>query len=455
MGLVNMGNTCFMNAALQCLSHIEPINAYFLTGKYMEELNPSNPYGTGGQLARGFAKLQEMLWQRSSRSQTPSQIYSTLAKFAQHLFKDADQQDAQELLAYLLDGLHEDLNLVKVDKAKEKERASSPQAPTDPDEEDERMQQLEREKGEEYVAALSWMHHLLRHKSVLVDIFQGQLRSRLTCCVCGHQSKTFDPYLYMSLPVHYGMRTLEDALNHFLKEEHLTGAERWRCPKCKAHVDAIKKIDVWKLPPVLVIHLKRFEFDSATYRLRKINAKIRVPLTMDLSSIVSAPQKASMVYDVISVANHIGHAGRGHYTATCRHPVDGNFYHFNDTDVFEVQPDVDEIITKEAYVLFLMRQDGTDWERQSVSRPEVWPHSVSRRNSLMLPAVWEAVGITPPPPPDDEPSLEEAAEDLVLEAQPSQEEVLEDSDHEPLGERDGTVHEEPSDVDGSPGLQFS
>lgn len=395
VGLVNLGNTCFMNAGLQCLSHIEPISAYFLTGKYAEELNPSNPFGTGGHLAKGFAKLQELLWQRSSKAQTPSQIHSTLSKFARHLFRDAEQQDAQELLAYLLDGLHEDLNLVKVQA-----KGSPASQPVDPDEEDERLCQLEREKGEEYVAALTWMNNLMRHKSVLIDLFQGQLRSQLTCGECGHRSKTFDPYLYVSLPIHYGMRTLEDALGHFLKEEALTDDERWRCPKCKRHVDAVKKIDFWKLPPVLVIHLKRFEFDTSTCRFRKINTKIRAPLTVDFSQFVNAPQKGgSMVYDVISVANHMGNAGRGHYTATCRHPVDGRFYHFNDTDVYEAEGD--DIITKEAYVLFLMRQDSTDWERQSVSNPEVWPHAVS--NSMMLPAVWELTGQKPvaPPPPDD------------------------------------------------------
>jgi len=407
VGLVNMGNTCFMNAGLQCLSHIEPISAYFLTGKYAEELNPSNPYGTGGHLAKGFAKLQEMLWQRRSRTHSPSHIHNTLSKFARHLFRDADQQDAQELLAYLLDGLHEDLNLVKVER-KESRRDMEPKE--DSDEEDERMAQLEREKGEEYVAALTWMKHLMRHKSVLVDLFQGQLRSRLTCGTCGHQSKTFDPYLYIALPVHNDMGSLQDALNHFLKEEQLTGDERWRCPKCKKRVDAIKKIDLWKLPPVLVVHLKRFEFDTTTCRFKKITVKLKTPLSLDLSSFVSAQQKGSMVYDVIAVANHIGHAGRGHYTAICRHHLHNRFYHFNDTDVHEVRADDAAVITKEAYLLFFMRRDISDWEAQSISRPEAWPHFVSRQNSAMMPAIWEALGTKPqpPPPPPPPPSSGEA-----------------------------------------------
>jgi len=414
VGLVNMGNTCFMNAGLQCLSHIEPISAYFLTGKYAEELNPSNPFGTGGHLAKGFAKLQEMLWQKRSRTHSPSQLYGTLSKFARHLFRDSDQQDAQELLAYLLDGLHEDLNLVQVERKDHRKKESEPKV--DSDEEDERMAQLEREKGEEYVAALTWMKHLMRHKSVLVDLFQGQLRSRLTCNTCGHQSKTFDPYLYIALPVHYGMNSLQDALLHFLKEEHLTGDERWRCPKCKKRVDSVKKIDLWKLPPVLLVHLKRFEFDTSTCRFKKINVRLRTPLSIDLSSYVSSQQKGSLVYDVIAVANHIGHAGRGHYTAICRHHLHNRFYHFNDTDVHEVRADDNEVITREAYLLFLMRRDISDWEAQSISRPEVWPHYVSRQNSAMMPAIWEAVGRKPQQPAPHAP-----APAVVLPEQPNEE----------------------------------
>mmetsp|Transcript_23551 Transcript_23551/g.55907 ORF Transcript_23551/g.55907 Transcript_23551/m.55907 type:complete len:513 (+) Transcript_23551:74-1612(+) len=414
VGLVNMGNTCFMNAGLQCLSHIEPISAYFLTGKYAEELNPNNPFGTGGHLAKGFAKLQEMLWQKRSRTHSPSQLYGTLSKFARHLFRDSDQQDAQELLAYLLDGLHEDLNLVQVERKDHRKKESEPKV--DSDEEDERMAQLEREKGEEYVAALTWMKHLMRHKSVLVDLFQGQLRSRLTCNTCGHQSKTFDPYLYIALPVHYGMNSLQDALMHFLKEEHLTGDERWRCPKCKKRVDSVKKIDLWKLPPVLLVHLKRFEFDTSTCRFKKINVRLRTPLSIDLSSYVSSQQKGSLVYDVIAVANHIGHAGRGHYTAICRHHLHNRFYHFNDTDVHEVRADDNEVITREAYLLFLMRRDISDWEAQSISRPEAWPHYVSRQNSAMMPAIWEAVGRKP-----QQPAPQAPAPAVVLPEQPNEE----------------------------------
>merc|ERR1712050_115455 len=119
------------------------------------------------------------------------------------------------------------------------------------------------------------------------------------------------------------MRTVEQALNKYLEEELLSGDEQWFCEKCNKRVNAKKKIDLWKLPPVLVVHLKRFEFDMRTCRFRKIQAKLRSSLTVDLTEFVTTEQREPLVYDIICVANHSGQLGRGHYTATCKHPVDG------------------------------------------------------------------------------------------------------------------------------------
>ncbi|CAE8712455.1 unnamed protein product, partial [Polarella glacialis] len=244
VGLANLGNTCFMNAGLQCLSHLEPLAAYFLSGSYKQDINHSSKMGRKGEFAEAFAELQLALWQTEQSHFKPKELRAKLAGFAPHLFENGDQQDVHEFLAFCLDGLHEDLNRVQV------------QPPPTTEQELEEDEKRAAHRDEEVAAALAWLRHLERGKSFLVDLMQGQLRSSLKCKQCGHQSKQFDPFLYLSLPVEFGMHKLTDALEKYLEEENLVGDEQWFCERCDAKVDATKKIDLWKLPPILILQLK-------------------------------------------------------------------------------------------------------------------------------------------------------------------------------------------------------
>mmetsp|Transcript_41607 Transcript_41607/g.114695 ORF Transcript_41607/g.114695 Transcript_41607/m.114695 type:complete len:684 (-) Transcript_41607:123-2174(-) len=371
VGLENLGNTCFMSAGLQCLSHVEPFAAYFLSGAYCEEVNRESALGCKGKLADAFADLQRALWQEERASQNPRILWRTLTGLAPHLFRDRQQQDIQEFLTFCLDGLHEDLN-----------RVVSPPPPSSAEEAfaDER---LASKRGEEFAAALSWMRYLERGKSFLVDLMQGQLRSSLSCMRCGQVSRRFEPFLYLSLPVSHGMSNLADALRCFVEEEVLVGDERWVCKGCGQHVEARKKIDLWKLPPVLVIHLKRWSTCGGT--IQKIDGLLSAPQELDLSSYCSSPQPQGAHYKVVCVANHVGVYGSGHYTATCR--VGERWYHFDD-EIVSALGEGEEAVGQHAYVVFLVRHstEGGCYtaghhapllKRQTLKLPRLWPHRLS------------------------------------------------------------------------------
>ncbi|KAI0766593.1 cysteine proteinase [Trametes elegans] len=185
LGLGNMGNTCFMNSALQCLAHTQELMNYFLAGVYEEELNPDNPLGMHGAVAQAFGALMSRIWdpESSMSSYTPREFKQTLQRFAPQ-FSGYQQHDSQELVAFLLDGLHEDLNRVLQKPYVEK-----------PDWEgggDKELVEL---------ANTSWEGYMKRNDSVVVDLFQGQYQSTLVCPECEKVSITFDPFMYLTLPL--------------------------------------------------------------------------------------------------------------------------------------------------------------------------------------------------------------------------------------------------------------
>ncbi|XP_039998047.1 ubiquitin carboxyl-terminal hydrolase 15-like isoform X3 [Xiphias gladius] len=179
-GLSNLGNTCFMNSAVQCLSNIPPLTEYFLKDKYTDELNEDNPLGMKGEIARAYAELIKQLWSGKYSYVTPRPFKTQVGRFAPQ-FSGYQQQDSHELLAFLLDGLHEDLNRIRKKPYIQLKDANG--------------------RPDKVVAEEAWENHIKRNDSIIVDIFHGLFKSTLVCPVCSKVSVTFDPFCYLTLPL--------------------------------------------------------------------------------------------------------------------------------------------------------------------------------------------------------------------------------------------------------------
>ncbi|OQR81726.1 ubiquitin-specific protease [Thraustotheca clavata] len=180
VGLVNLGNTCYMNSALQCIGNTPLLVDYFLSGMYINDINRTSTLGMQGKLAEVYGKLAEDMWSAKYKSISPREFKKTIGKFNE-AFRGSDQQDAQELIAFLLSGLSEDLNRI-LDKPYIEHPDSDGRFDAD-------------------LADEWWRNSLKREVSIIVALFTGQYKSLLTCSHCGYKSARFEPFTFLQLPL--------------------------------------------------------------------------------------------------------------------------------------------------------------------------------------------------------------------------------------------------------------
>jgi hypothetical protein len=152
--------------------------------------------------------------------------------------------------------------------------------------------------------------------------------------------------------------SLLDCFRHFTTKETLSDEDLWLCPKCKELKKATKKIDLWLLPKILIVQLKRFNYTR--YYRDKIDLFVDCPLVdLDLSHFVLNPaEKSKAKYDLIAVSNHMGGLGGGHYTAHAKNSNDGRWHSFDDSYVSDINED--NVISKSAYVLIYQQKSSSN-----------------------------------------------------------------------------------------------
>ena len=180
IGLSNMGNTCFFNSGTQCLLHTRLLARHMLGTHWKSELNEKNPIGMKGQMATAFANLCKEAWRGSASVIAPRDLKSVVGRFAPQ-FSGWGQQDSHELITYMLDGIHEDLN-----RCRKKENVEAVLG-----------------DGTDNIpkAAEAWKRHLKRNDSIVTDHIHGQYMSTLVCPDCGGVTVVFDPYMALPIPI--------------------------------------------------------------------------------------------------------------------------------------------------------------------------------------------------------------------------------------------------------------
>jgi len=404
--LRNMGNTCYLNAALQCLFSTNMLTSYFLNKKFEKilianstqkiaseerkklklpshasvEVEPAQiARELKGTMSYAYFKTVET-WLSDTITIEPITLKEIAGKH-NILFRGSAQNDSQELLNCILDNIHEDLKApVKVDfvdvppnvinfRSNVKKYQIMMALSKNDDEKAELSKDYQNfleQYPEEHAIHASleyWGKYIKPSHSVIRDLFTGMTYTETRCNVCKIRSLAFEPFLMLSIGIPRSFSTvkLTDCLRENSSKSLLVGSDKYQCTNCKDKTDATQITYIWEAADILIIHLKRFtsEMIGNYCRTDKNSTKIDFPLDdLDLNEYISPYNKKESKYELYGVVHQYGSLGGGHYIAYCKNAINNHWYEFDDSHVTYIEKEKveSEIVSNNAYILFYKKK---------------------------------------------------------------------------------------------------
>lgn len=330
-GLANLGNTCFLNSTVQCLSHTYELNEFLDKKTYKERLSRK----PDSLLLVEWDKLRELMWSENCTIQ-PGGFVNNIQKVARikdkDLFTGWAQNDLPEFLLFIINAFHTSI-------MREVEMNIKGNAENDTD--------------KLAVECYKMMKSMYRKEySEILQIFYGIHVSTINDQSDKLLSMSPEPFFMIDLPIPSNIKniTIFDCFNEYVKSEDLDGDNAWYNEKTKKKQDVKKKLIFWSLPNIMVLTIKRF-----TNSNKKNNSYVEFPLNnLNLSKYVKGYSSNSYIYDLYGVCNHLGGPSGGHYTSFVKN-ANNKWYHFNDTNVNEIQEE-EKIVGSQAYCFFYRKR---------------------------------------------------------------------------------------------------
>lgn len=405
-GLINIGNTCYMNSALQCLSASTLFVSYLINKKFETQLRDNisqklvkkildnrqkdninlHKYDEDGDetvsiyvkdideeyynsVTYNVYKLFKSMW-RNNTVIRPSMFKKTFGT-KHDMFSGFEQHDSQEFINILLDEIHEEtkINVSPI---------FSHELPFEIYSYIDKKKKLINEikhglLGEECLEIFInnnrnletilkslqfWKSYMKNNCSPIMDIFTGMTLSEIVCSECTNTSSNFEIFniLPVSIPSNDNTTepiTLQECLKEFGSTETLTDDNMYKCEKCNKLTNATKKTHIWDLPELLIIQLKRFSNNGMRYI--KNNRHVNFPISnLTFTDNYHEYNIKDYKYDLYGVVYHMGSLNRGHYISYTMNPLDNKWYKYNDSIVQPIpfESIESEIMNGGSYILF-------------------------------------------------------------------------------------------------------
>lgn len=345
-GLANLGDTCFINALLQIISHTYELNELLDGDGYKSKLNKC----VESELLSAWDELRLLMWSENCTI-SPGGFIHAIRKISKikknNMFSTISQNDMPEFLTFLFDIFHTAL--------KRKVTMTIDGNPKNKRDKMAKMcyEMMQKEYTENYSEFLNMFYGI--HVSTLTSV--GVAKSN-----DDYLSIRPEPFMVISLPIpseaplKQDHISLMDCFDLNCESELMEGENAWFNESLGKKQNVYKRLVYWSLPEIMVIDIKRFEYNYKTDSFVKNQSNIKIPIeNVSFSKYVEGYNKDSYVYDLYGICNHHGDENFGHYTSTIK-TADSRWFNFNDSTVKEIHIKDSEIIGNTPYCLFYRKK---------------------------------------------------------------------------------------------------
>jgi len=327
-GFTNLGNTCYMNSALQCLTHLPQLSLD--CEDFIKDIKKRSE-SSDVRVMKQLLNLQHSIWEEKNNPVSTRGVLESFivaCKEKNVYFESFQQNDTNDFLNTYMDFLHESI--------KRKVNITITGTPKN------NYDKLKLKSID------TWKNFFENSYSYIIVKFYSQLLSITSCPECDYYTSNHDPIMTITLTLKENYKTLYDCLNEFTDKETLDIDNKWTCDKCKCQVQPKKEVKFWNLSDVLIFSIKTFRLN------KKIEQHIDFPEELDMRE-YCINNKGNLKYKLSGICIHGGSLHGGHYYAMCKDYKENKWRVHNDTHIQDTT--IEEVLKQSPYCLFYIKYD--------------------------------------------------------------------------------------------------